>query len=310
MVFKIKLKQLQDIISSTFLSSDGDSSEQAYWQYVNEEFPNYEKFWQQFVVPLTKRIELPKSNPERIRIRLSINEDLEDINMTHYSIFINIIQAHKRLDVRDFSSFEDFYVHLGSVCDLVEDFLLKMYFLISGCNNKQPKIIQQLSEDEFLSLAKDYYKNNYPKAYQYYQRKGKMPIIKIPDIPDILSQFFKENNTEKAYKDYRTFSQEIREYRNIIVHCSQIGSIILSDGTMMVPQKNKIRNYDTWRKVFSGGANPKTLKKDFINSRIQMNSDLLELKKLINKLWDIVLLNISNLQKKEQYLLLQNLVLQ
>lgn len=306
-MFKISFRQLENVISNTFLSSDGDSEEKRYWHYLNEDFPNYEKFWQQFVVPLTKRIELPKGNPERIRIREEISEELEDINMAHYSVFINIIQAHKRLETQDYSNFEDFYVHLGSVCDLSEDFLLKMYFLTNACKNRHSKIIQELSEDEFLSIAKNYYKNNYKKAYEYYQRKSRMPIIKIPDIPDILSDFFEENNAKGAYSSYKAFSQEIRQYRNVIVHCPQIGSIFLDDGTKMVPKKKKIGNYDTWRKVFAAARSPRTLREDFISPHLQMNNDLRDLKRLINSLWDTVLLNINNLQHEKNYLLLQNL---
>lgn len=301
------MSQLKHVTSNTFLSSDGDSEEKRYWHYLNEDFPNYEKFWQRFVVPLTKRIELPKTNPERIRIREEISEELEDINMAHYSVFINIIQAHKRLETQDYSNFEDFYVHLGSICDLSEDFLLKMYLLTNKCKNKQSKIMQQLSNEEFLSLAKNYYKNNYMKVYEYYQKKGRMPIIKIPDIPDILSEFFEENNAKGAYSSYKSFSQEIRQYRNVIVHCPQIGSIFLRDGTKMVPQKKEIGNYDTWRKVFAAGANPKILRDDFISPNLLMNNDLRDLKRLINRLWDTVLLNIEKLQHEKNYLLLQNL---
>ena len=130
-----------------------------------------------------------------------------------------------------------------------------------------------------------------------------------PDISDILSEFFKANNSEKAYKAYKTFSQEIRHYRNVIVHYSQIGSIFLDGGTKMVPQKKKIDNYDTWRKIFAAGGKPKILREDFISYRIQMNNDLRDLKKFINNLWDTVLLNIHELQHEAKYLSLQNLIL-
>ena len=132
MAYEISLSRIENIVSNTYFANDGDSYEKKYWPFFKERFPNCETFWRYFVVPSTKRIELEVSEPNERRIdhREGISEDIQDITSFHYSMFINLIYCYDHLEKFGLSSFEDFYLHLGSACDLAEDFLLKTYLLI------------------------------------------------------------------------------------------------------------------------------------------------------------------------------------
>ncbi len=97
---------------------NGDGYEQKLGHFTTKDFPNCQKYWQLFVVPITKRIEsYPNALSRDIRFRNVIDTQLQDVSSVHYSAFLNLIYAHVHLEVKMLSSLEDFYVHLGSACD-------------------------------------------------------------------------------------------------------------------------------------------------------------------------------------------------
>jgi hypothetical protein len=229
---------------------------------------------------------------------------MEKITMVHYSVFMNLIQAYKRLERPDLSSFEDFYTHLVSACDLAEDFWLKMYLLINECEGKQSKTIQQLTEDEFIGYAKKFYKEDYSKVYKYYHKKGRGMGIYIPHSTNILEEFFSGLNAGKQYEEYLALStgnKGIKHYRNKIVHDSQIGKIMV-----LVPKKEAISKYDTWRKVFNVQTKEQ-LKSDFIHPIEQMVIDIMKLETSFNILWDVILQKMEPLRGNPNYLKLQHI---
>lgn len=73
--FKITVKQLQETLSNFHFANEGDGPERQYWPILKERFPTCECFWREFVVPLTKRIELPRG-PHKWR--------RDELRMVHY----------------------------------------------------------------------------------------------------------------------------------------------------------------------------------------------------------------------------------
>lgn len=283
MGYKIALNTIEDIISKTHFANDGDIYERVYWTFFKERFPNCETFWRYFVVPFTKRIEIEIKDPnERIRPREGISEDIKDVASFHYSMFLNLIYSYDHLQNFRLSSFEDFYTHLGSACDLAEEFLLKTYLLILECRCQKSVILQHLKKEDFLKLAEDWYDHNYLKVYENYLKKGKPPPIKLPSRQDILDEYFQglEN-----WKEYKRHTQKVREYRNIIVHDVQIGKIISLGGVPLVPKKEKIQDYKKWSYVFAVQQDIQKLKNDFINMKEQMILDIGSLEIILNNLW-------------------------
>jgi hypothetical protein len=283
MEYKIGLKQIEDTISKTNFANDGDNSERNYWMLFKSRFLNCETFWRYFVVPATKRIELGIQDPkERIRPRDGVSEDIKDVASFHYSMFLNLIYAYDHLQNFKLSSFEDFYIHLGSACDLAEDFLLKIYLLVLECTDQKSVILQKLKREDFLKLAEKWYNSHYSKVYEHYLKKGKSAQIKLPSVENILDEYFKG---DRGWRQYKRFSQMIREYRNVVVHDVQIGKIIDFEGNPIVPKKERIQHYRKWSNVFAVLGDKQKLKNDFVNMKEQMDSDIAELETNLNILW-------------------------
>lgn len=304
MGYKIALNTLEDIISKTYFLNDGDRFERTYWTFFKERFPNCETFWRYFVVPITKRIEIESKDPnERIRTREGVAEDVRDVASFHYSMFLNLIYSYDYLQNFRLSSFEDFYTHLGSACDLAEDFLLKTYLLILECKSEKSKILQQLEKNDFLKLAENWYDHNYSKVYEDYLKKGKPVPIKLPSRQDILDEYFSASENWEKYKGH---TQKIREYRNIIVHNVQIGKFTTPDGIAFVPKKEKIQNYKKWSDVFAALQDIQKLRNDFINMKEQMILDIGNLEIILNNLWAKPIDDMGKLLYKDKNELLLN----
>ena len=303
MGYKIALSKINDIISKTHFANDGDIYEKSYWIFLKERFPNCEKFWKKFVVPLTKRIELETKNTnERIRPREGVSEDIKDIAAFHYSMFLNLIYSYNHLQEFRLSSFEDFYIHLASACDLAEEFLLKTYLLILECKKQKSKILQELRKEDFLKIAEKWYDNHYSKVYENYLKKGKPFPIKLPSRNNVLDEYFKN---QEDWNEYKKYSQKIREYRNIIVHDIQIGKIINIGGVILVPKKENIQRYKKWSDVFAVQQNIEELKSDFINMKEQMILDIGNLEVILNKLWNKPINDLEKLFEDRNEILLK-----
>jgi hypothetical protein len=309
MRFEIGLAELEEMISKSHFANEGDQFEQIWWIYFKERFPNHENFWRYFVVPLTKRIEPVKDPNERIRFRDGIPDDLKDIASLNYSMFLNLVYSYDHLHNFRLSSFEDFYMHLGSACDLAEEVLLRIYLLILECSCKKSPILQELNKVDFIKLAEQWYDTNYSKVYADYLKKGKPSQIRLPARKYILDEYFEE---DQDWNEYKRYSQKLREYRNVIVHEIQIGKLRGPGGILLVPKKEKILNYKKWANVFVAQQDIEKVKTDFIVMKEQMILDIGKLEIILNKLWERPINDLHRLlfQDKNEILLMKyNLIL-
>jgi hypothetical protein len=299
----------EKVPSETFLGAHGDINERLYWPYLSQQFPNYETFWQKHVVPITKRIEFPPYHPEYIRAREGIDEHLEEIAQTHYSVFMNLIQAHKRLETPDLSYFEDFYAHLSTACDLAESFWFKIYLLVTyvkeGSINSVLKLIGINKDDVIQEIER--HERRFVKRAEEWELAP--PFIFHPLKSSVLKDFFSSLNKADNLREYRRFSQLIRQYRNVMIHHPQIGSIEYAPGLKLVPRKEKINNYRRWKNVFSAVGNMARLRRDFIDIGEQMTADIRTLEIFFDRLWDGVLDILEPLRTDRRYLGLQNIEL-
>jgi len=185
-------------------NSNGDGYEINFGGLICPKFPNCELFWKLFVVPLTERITgYPNELNNNIRIRAGIEPELENIANTNYSMFLNFIYAHLHLTSEMISDLENFYTHLGSVCDLAESFLEKWYFLLIKCRGDECETLQQLTRGEFLNLTGGWFDKYYPTLFEHYLSKGKAPPIRIPSRKNIIKELFqkylKNDHLRKRY---------------------------------------------------------------------------------------------------------------
>jgi len=280
MTIKIDINTLKSITNDFSYKSNGDNHEIQSGHLVVDLFPNSENFWKSFITPLTNRIDpnITYQN-DKIQARLNITTDIVDLSIIHYSVFLNLVYASTCLTTKHLSYFENFYAHLGSVCDLAEEFVTSLYFVTLECEEKETEVLQRLSKTKYLKLAGDWYDNHYSSAFTNYLSKGKTAPFIILGRTNILDEYFK---SEKAWKDYLKLAQHIRTYRNVIVHNTQIESHFTPQG-IFVPKKERIVYYKKWHQVFA--VKREKFQKDFVERDSQMTQDLKDLKSALNNLW-------------------------
>ncbi len=302
---QIEISKLKEIISHTSFKKHGHVKEKNFGHILATSFPNCEFFWKNFIVPFTNRLDnsiFDDDDKLKIDPRENTSADFHEIGSYHYSIFLNFLYAYNALEEKQISFFENFYTHLGSVCDSVEEFLTKIYFIILECTNQQTVILQKLTKDGFLKIADGWYDKYYDSAFEHYLSKGKPPPIKLPSRQNILDEYL---HGFADWKEYKRISRLVREYRNVIVHNYQI-AYIPHDGKSYVPKKEKIQQYKKWRTVGNSVGNQPNFDRDFIVRELQMNQDIEELQKVLNRLWVRPIVDMNKLlfiQKNDRLLL-------
>ncbi len=268
---------LRGSIANLHLSNDGDGNEKSFWPAINEGFSNYERFWQQVVVPTTKRIESPPEAQSRIERRAGVADDLWLITYVNYSLFLNLMAAFEHLSQPLTLSVGNFYTHLASACDLAEDFLLRVHLLVSECDG-QAVTFAPLTRAEFSQHLEQWYEREYTKKYPHSHAKGKSMIVHVEPRDKIKQQ-------GQAWKAYKSFSVPIREYRNKVVHDVQIGTVRVGNINLM-PKITKIKEYAALAAVQNAITDPETIKRDFVVREEQMFSDFRTFKERVNALWE------------------------
>jgi len=282
MAFEITSAELTKVIAGIHFANDGDSHERKYWALLKERFPNCEQFWRLFVVPTTRRIECAMDDARRFE-RRRVAADVWAISYLHYSLSLHLGYSSDHLRLPLPSSFGDFYSHLGSACDLAEDFLLKVYLLVTVCRGGTSRILQALTKNEWLEIAADWYDQRYPGVYDHYLSKGKGLPIKLPTRASVVGEYL---SGQPCWSEYQRFAQRLREYRNVIVHDVSIGEVVVTGGVRLVPKKEKIQSYRTLDQVFAAAGDPCRLKTDFVVIQEQMLTDFADLQNHLNSIWE------------------------
>jgi hypothetical protein len=264
--------------------SAGDRFEQDFGRYVLDEFPNCQRFWQVFVVPLTQRMtSSPDDNPDWIRFREGLPESLEDIAMAHYSMFFNLFCAHLHAEAQELYSFEDVYVRLATACDLADAVVEKWYAMLVRCRGAESKILTKLSRIEFMEIAANIYDKEYADIYKHYLSKGRFYRFEVPRARHLLQEYL---GNEDWWAEFERERQRIRTYRNRIVHNVRIGRILEAGDTYLVPKPECIGEYRTWRDVEKVAGDSDLKKRDFAMMWDQAPTDIFRIESLLNTVWD------------------------
>lgn len=291
MSFTANKQDFKKSLSNFRYNNEGDSYEKQSFQLLEKYFPNHEKFWTYYIVPLTKRIESEESELLRIRNRENISNDVFEISIFHYSVFMKFCYAYEHINSNRAAAFDEFYAHLSSVCDLIEEFFLRIYQLICEITDKQIEVIQALSKNKFLKIASEWYDTSYNEVHKNYFAKGKFTPIYLVKGKNILDEYFNDN---KDWKEYKKYAQVLRTYRNTLIHSCLIGKIHTTNGQLLVPKKEKISNYKNLRKILDSVYIAERVKFDFVDMKTQMIEDFETMQKLLDKLWNVVLSDYDN----------------
>jgi hypothetical protein len=267
-----------------------------YGQRLQGRFPNCEQFWRLFVVPATRRLETGvETFRGDIGYREGIDDRVQDLVEAHYSAFIHLAFAHLHVRSHGRSWLQNTAVRLASACDLAELFIERAYLLLLHCRGERPAVLAQLSEEDFVKLAAEWFRENYAGLYEHYLSKGKGKPILLPQRRHVVKEFYQRQGRPKLWSDYAKLTGPIREFRNRIVHNCRIARIIPRGSERngyLVPKPEVIQNYPAWRDVFAvlkKKEQAEVIKREFVEPRYQLRSDLAALEEALNLLWEPVI---------------------
>lgn len=298
MPYQINIDELKRRIAQLSFGSDGDTWERQYWPIFKERFPRLEQFWQWCIVPVSERIERTLDDPLRFR-RRPVSEDVWQVAYLHYSAFLHLVYGYERLrNCHEPGAFVEFYAHMGSVCDLVEDFLVHVHLLMLTCRGEQSTLLTKLSREDFLELSGSWYDRNYAQLHEHYLAKGKGRPVHLPARPSLVAEYLGPKGP--SWCAYRDYSMTLRQYRNFVVHDAALGEIVSAGGIRLVPKKAKLSQYKKLDAVFAAASDIQRQKQDFIMMEEQMVSDFAELQSVLDSVWERPLTDVTKLLFEER----------
>ncbi|MCK9293125.1 hypothetical protein M0P25_03555 [archaeon] len=214
------------------LKIDGDSIEKESWDlFIQAKFPNYETFWQNFVVPRTNR-------PDNFYLRQEIlfKENEVFITQIHYSILVQFYYINKYIvHCEDDFVFENLITRLSSITDLTEEFLFR--YLIYLRKIDVIKLVKSADNSKLKISVKDAVKS---------LEDGINYSISVFNKKKILIKVFKKESVKELFK----LVDEIRSYRNKVIHSWAIFKI-----NNKVPSKEflinlKFKKYHIWSYLY------------------------------------------------------------
>jgi hypothetical protein len=277
-----------DYLSRARFDNCGDKYERPFGHYLAGTFPNCERFWRVFVVPMTKRIlEYPDAlDCEEIRPRQSVAEVLEDIAAAHYSMFFNLVVAHLHLEERHLYSHESIYVHLGSACDLAARVLTLWYLTRLECRGQESGVFQKLAEEEFVRKATEAYRDYEDPTDYYLKRRRTQPLRLTCSENDLLHEYVSDSlQAPELWREYVTVRDRVKTYRNVVVHDVRMGRHEIL-GRYLVPKLSQITNYRTWRQVAAVADKPGIVEAHFRESYDQATESVALLEATLDEVWD------------------------
>jgi len=253
------------------LKIDGDDLEKVGWDlFIQDKFPNYEKFWQQFVVPRRRK--------GSIHHKADLPMIEKEIIMLHYAIFRHLFFIYNNLDsLERLEDFESRYIRLVSVLDIVEEFLIKLLTLSKKLN----------LSDEFLGkFSKEELHFDTTRAKETIE-KGKnytLPLLsKIEIIKKIVDN--------ERIRDFEKFARKVREYRNQLIHSWPRFHIYTPAGILII-RKELVndKTFREWANVLEEMENnPSFVKNNFIPIKGFIQNDADHLCVILNDIWEIAL---------------------
>jgi hypothetical protein len=109
------------------LLEHGDRYERLWWPVLKNDFPEYERFWINHVIPLTNRInpEIPETDPRWIGFRddPKISDDLEAMARAHYSAFYFLARASLLIGHEPHIYFEDAFALRAAATENADRFV-------------------------------------------------------------------------------------------------------------------------------------------------------------------------------------------
>jgi len=260
------------------LLTDGDFLEKKYWNlFIENEFSNYEKFWEKFIVSLTNR-------PSDIHFKT--DDELKKTGKTEKEIHREICIAQLHYSVLR---------HLARVYELrerlnnndTESSLFAMTPPASGTSTTS----SDSSACSTVRISTTGDKSNFKQSLLDILTEGMVRICGAQDVAfELLARMKNKSmydpwiarDSEKARREWQESNKDkhnkgplqgLRDYRNHLVHGRQSPSI-----DIYFPKIGKEKDYLDWRKVTQAVPNSK---------------DFSEAKDILKQAWDETLIYLN-----------------
>ncbi len=239
-------------------------------QLFEDCFPEYEKFYGEYLIPLT----------DGTNWRNDTLEYLEFIGMACFGLMssINFINKNKNCIKRGDADqrFKNIYFHFGLVSDCVDNLsrniaLTSDYLGIDKIDRK-PK-----EQNQLIKSYKTWINKSYNKNLKDLYEKGKQ----ITHHPHSIN-FYNYSTSNNTRKILRKFFDSIKKYRNFYTHNPGV-AIIQKGQNLYVVKRSDIDKARSWSnlKIMIGRSLD-----SFVNPHEQITKDLHELFNHLRKLWN------------------------
>lgn len=209
------------------LLQDGDGFEKHYWtKFLSTDFPKYEKYWSDRVVPMTNRptnIHFKKS--QELLQKGFTAEDVCKAQL-HYTIFRHLVRA---------------------------------YEILESLKTKQ----QNFADTDYLSEGLFHVCGAQDVAFEFLQR-NKTPNVFDPWLPkkQRASAILGSKEAKEKWQNDNSYPlQSIRNYRNHLTH-GRISPTVQNIDKVYLPKIGNENNYLDWRLV-TDGYSAQTIISDF-----------------------------------------------
>lgn len=231
------------------LQEHGDYYEKKYWHILKDNFPNYEVFWKEFIVPLTKRNE---GGGIGLRENLQFNW-LYELAMAHYSVYYHLAVAEefrRKFIKSEYEFSEHIFYHLSSATEMVERLLFILARLVSDFNGNDS--IKQLSSADITTIVQDFLTKTYKNDFEKHKERGQAVNIRLHTIDNVIVDFIKNHMIDAlaTYKEWKNITRKIRHYRNTLAHNQKL-VMYLVNNTLYVPKEEKLHKYSSWSSIIS-----------------------------------------------------------
>jgi hypothetical protein len=215
---------------SATLMNDGDSFERHYWSaFIQTEFPNYEKYWANNIVPMTNRpTDIHFKNSSILNSAGYTADDICKAQL-HYTTFRHLVRSFELLNhlkTKDQNYFD---------IDLLSEGL----FHVTAAQDVAFEFLQRVTE---------------PNKFDPWAPKNSASLNKLPTSKKALKKWKSNNGYPLQY---------IRDYRNHLTHGRMSPNITINT-KVLIPKIGFENAYLDWRLVTDSNLIDATgIKNDF-----------------------------------------------
>lgn len=274
----------------------GDAIEMANWPFIKDFFPKYEVFWSLFIVPSTGREE----KPPHVHFKKGVTHLLEEISMTHYTIFRCLSFINGEIKVPKHESLRNAYSHFGLIVELVSNLASKIYCLKCEVELAVSKPIVPLNKEDASDKFKQFLEESYDKQFKKFKKSGRSITYFLQSQPDYLKDMVTDLKVRKRATE---FFREIKEYRNSFVHTALPDSLYLSDAfgqtIGFAVKKECLGKY----KVFTEMKHKFEQREidDFIVQEHLIRNDLNTMQSILNEIWNFFISEMDKISHQTKF---------